>query len=89
MALKLFPETILLLKVDHFEVILNQIKIDGMVNDHSSSCIIRVSIVWFIRCGSGITNCFKRAFQSPTIVIIDYKIYMKCYAVTLAVTWFS
>ena len=27
-----------LLKVDHFEGILNRIKIDGMVNDHSSSC---------------------------------------------------
>ena len=38
MALKFFPETILLLKVDSFEEILNQIKIDGMVNDHSSSC---------------------------------------------------
>ena len=31
MALKFFPETILLLKVDSFEGILNQIKIDGMV----------------------------------------------------------
>ena len=38
MALKFFPETILLLKVDCFEGILNQIKIDGMVNDHLSSC---------------------------------------------------
>ena len=38
MALKFFPETILLLKVDCFEGILNQIKIDGMMNDHSSSC---------------------------------------------------
>ena len=37
-ALKVFPETILLLKVNCFEGILNQIKIDGMVNDHSSSC---------------------------------------------------
>ena len=37
-ALKFFPETILLLKVTHFEGSLNQIKIDGMVNDHSSSC---------------------------------------------------
>ena len=37
MALKFFPGTILLLKVDCFEGILNQIKIDGMVNDHSSS----------------------------------------------------
>ena len=33
-----FPDTILLLKVDRFEGILNRIKIDGMVNDHSSSC---------------------------------------------------
>ena len=38
MALKFFPETILLLKFDRFEGILNRIKIDGMVNGHSSSC---------------------------------------------------
>ena len=38
MALQIFPDTIILLKVDRFEGILNQIKIDGMVNDHSSSC---------------------------------------------------
>ena len=38
MALKFFPQIIPLLKVDHFEGILNRIKIDGMVNDHSSSC---------------------------------------------------
>ena len=38
MALKFFLEIILLLKVDRFEGILNRIKIDGMVNDHSSSC---------------------------------------------------
>ena len=38
MAFKLFPDTILLLQVDHFEGILNRIKIDGMVNDHSTSC---------------------------------------------------
>ena len=38
MALKFFPEIILLFKVDHFEGILNRIKIDGIVNDHSSSC---------------------------------------------------
>ena len=38
MALKFFPKTILLLKAHHFEGILNRIKIDGMVNDHSSSC---------------------------------------------------
>ena len=38
MALKFFSETILLLKVDRFEGILNRIKIDRMVNDHSSSC---------------------------------------------------
>ena len=37
MALKFFPETVLLLKVDHFEGILNQIKIDRMMNDHSSN----------------------------------------------------
>ena len=33
-----FTDTILLLKVERFEGTLNQIKIDGMVNDHSSSC---------------------------------------------------
>ena len=38
MALKFFPGTILLLKVDCFKGILNWIKIDRMVNDHSSSC---------------------------------------------------
>ena len=38
MAFKFFPDTILLLKVDRFEGILNRIKIDGMVNDHLSSC---------------------------------------------------
>ena len=38
MAFKFFPDTILLLKVDHFEGILNQIKIDKMVNDYLSSC---------------------------------------------------
>ena len=38
MAFKCFPDTILLLKVDSFEGILNQIKIDEMVNDHLSSC---------------------------------------------------
>ena len=37
-ALKFFLETILLLKVDSCEEILNGIKIDGMVNNHSSSC---------------------------------------------------
>ena len=35
MAFKPFPDTILLLKADHFEGILNWIKIDGMVNNHS------------------------------------------------------
>ena len=38
MAFKFFPDTILLLKVDRFEGILNWIKIDEMVNDHLSSC---------------------------------------------------
>ena len=37
LAFKFFLDTILLLKVDHFEGILNQIKIDGMVNDNLSS----------------------------------------------------
>ena len=35
---KFFPDTILLLKVSCFERILNWIKIDEMVSDHSSSC---------------------------------------------------
>ena len=38
MAFKFFPGTTLLLKVDLFQGILNWLKIDGMVNDHSSSC---------------------------------------------------
>ena len=38
MAFKFFPDTISLLKVDSFEGIVNEIKINGMVNDHSSSC---------------------------------------------------
>ena len=38
MAFNFFPDTILLLKVDRFEGILNRIKIDEMVNDHLSSC---------------------------------------------------
>ena len=38
MTFKFFPDTILLLKVDRFEGILNRIKIDEMVNDHLSSC---------------------------------------------------
>ena len=38
MALKFFPGTIFLLKVDCIEGILNQNIIDGMVNDHLSSC---------------------------------------------------
>ena len=38
MAFKFFPDTILLLKVDRFEEILNRIKINEMVNDHLSSC---------------------------------------------------
>ena len=38
MDFKLFPDTMLLLKVDRFEGILNRIKIHGMVNDHLSSC---------------------------------------------------
>ena len=36
-AFKFFSVTILLLKVDRFEGILNRIKIEGMVNDYSSS----------------------------------------------------
>ena len=38
MAFNFFPDTILLLKVECFEGILNRIKFDGMVNDHLSSC---------------------------------------------------
>ena len=38
MAFTFFPDTILLLKVDRFEGILNRINIDGMVKDHLSSC---------------------------------------------------
>ena len=38
MAVKFFTEIIVLLKVDRFEGFSNQCKIDGMVNDNSSSC---------------------------------------------------
>ena len=38
MAFKIFSDTILLLKVDCFEGILNRIKIDRMVNDYLNSC---------------------------------------------------
>ena len=38
MAFKVYPDTILLLKVDRFEGILYRIKIDGMMNDYVSSC---------------------------------------------------
>ena len=44
MVLKHFTETILLLKVDSFEGILNLIKIDEMVNGHSNSCNSYVAI---------------------------------------------
>ena len=37
MAFK-FLDAILLLKVDRFKGILNPVKIDGMLNDHLSSC---------------------------------------------------
>ena len=35
---EIFPENILLLKVDHFEGFLDWCKIDRMVNDNLSSC---------------------------------------------------
>ena len=35
---KFFPKNILLFKVDSFGEFLNRCKIDGMVNDNSSSC---------------------------------------------------
>ena len=38
MAFKLLSDTILFFKVHQFEGIVNRIKIDGMVNDHLSSC---------------------------------------------------
>ena len=38
MAVKIFTKIIVLLKVDRFEGFLNRCKIDGMVNDNSSSC---------------------------------------------------
>ena len=41
MALKFLLKTTLLLKVDHYEGILNQIKIEGIVNDHLSSCSLQ------------------------------------------------
>ena len=38
MAFKFFSDTILSLKVDRFEGIVNRIKINEMVNDYLSSC---------------------------------------------------
>ena len=38
MVLKYFPENNPLVKVDRIEVILNRIKIDRIVNNHSSNC---------------------------------------------------
>ena len=38
MGLKIFLDTYLLLKWHQFEGILNRIKINGMVNNHLSSC---------------------------------------------------
>ena len=38
MAMKFFTEIIVLLKVDRFEGFSNWCKIDGMVNNNSSSC---------------------------------------------------
>ena len=38
MSVKFFTEILVLLKVDNFEGFSNWYKIDGMVNDNSSSC---------------------------------------------------
>ena len=38
MAVQFFTEIMVLLKVDNFEGFSNRCKIDGMVNDNSSSC---------------------------------------------------
>ena len=38
MAVNFFTEIIVLLKVNRFEGFSNRCKIDGMVNDNSSSC---------------------------------------------------
>ena len=38
MAVKFFKKIMVLLKVDHFEGFSNRCKIDGMMNDNSSSC---------------------------------------------------
>ena len=37
-GLQIFSRYYTFIKVDRFEGILNQIQIDGMLNDHSSSC---------------------------------------------------
>ena len=44
MAIKFFPDTILLLKVDCFEGILYRIKIDRMVNDHFKAVVTRIDL---------------------------------------------
>ena len=45
MAVKFFPEVILLLKVDCFEGFLNRCKIDGIVNDNLCNCNSK----WFFK----------------------------------------
>ena len=63
MALKFFPGTILLLKVDRFEEILNGIKIDEMVNDHLSSCNSTV----LKKVCTNIAKNHLQLFATPTI----------------------
>ena len=41
MAVNFFTQIILLLKVDRLEGFSNRCKIDGMVNDNSSSCNLK------------------------------------------------
>ena len=67
MALKFFPDTILLLKVDYFEGILNWIKIDRMVNDHSSNC----NLYRFNKIYTNITKNHLQFLAMPTSKTTD------------------
>ena len=58
MAMKLFPENILLLNVECSEGFLNLCKIDRMVNDNSSSCNLK-----FFKNEKRSFAIFKQAYQ--------------------------
>ena len=63
MALKFFPEIIILLNVDRFEEILNWNKIDEMVNDHLSSCNSQQFKQIYINIAKKSFTIFSHAYQ--------------------------